>query len=310
MSTVFNCCTNPQITSGCSSYPASSIACLDSITNYIQKTPNDIIWEDVYDTNIRFWIQNTTTTNLKLFIEKVFEIKTIELLKPTEYKKLIYIINLIPASTWTSSPPPYTQKLKDWCSSENRETIENLLKFSKNTGLDFGNDKAALCGCHLPDSNYTHGNILGDNKVWCDPICLIPNAVKEKQCSQNVCILDDINIKVGLDVGYDISFDTLCGKTCQKGNCKCMFSSINVTRNDIDSLDGIDFTTNCGNDCWILDNDGNQTGLTDCSQVKDALEKQAGITPGGPSPFTITNLIYILITFIVIIIIFGIVLTV
>lgn len=323
-----HCCTSVTDSScglGCEEYSPSSPNCLSTLLNYIKATSrDDELWTNDINTlkSISFYIQNSGTS-LPLFIKQLFAgpnpIKDITKIRDEELKKVVDLCNF--------SPGTCDQVLNSYCSNMTRQTLGSLAAQSASNGIEIGNWINQLCGCHLPKKEYDiyekslnsgseggGGGPAGeDQSPQCDPACLFPGVVKTgatgsstsnstsnstsfKQCEQNVCIIDDVNINISRNFGGQINFNQLCGN-CAEGMCKCIFSNINVTENDINSLANVNFNLHCGNNCWIRENDGSITPLDDCSEVKAALGGGGGGGSGGsgqldPNSFTTLYILF------------------
>ena len=188
-------------------------------------------------------------------------------------------------------------QLKNMCSNYSREEIFNAYKTYLDLTKVNPNDPNAVayknifqaCGCHLPPSQYTEWGNLGVDEVntACDPMCMLPNVIPQfnngvkAQCSQSLCVLDNITIDIINSQTGNINFNTLCGGTgCANGNCRCIFSNINVIQTG-SSVGGINFSQNCGS-CSTPDpnNPGNFLQI-DC---KSGLP--SGVTPTSDTTWT------------------------
>lgn len=153
-------------------------------------------------------------------------------------------------------------QLKNMCGNYSRQDIFNAYKTYLELTNANPNDPNAIayknifqaCGCHLPASQYTEWGNLGVDEVntACDPMCMLPNVIPQftngvkAQCSQSLCVLDNITIDIINSQTGNINFNTLCGGTgCSNGNCRCIFSNINVIQTG-SSVGGINFSQNCG----------------------------------------------------------------
>ena len=175
-------------------------------------------------------------------------------------------------------------QLKVMCKPHTREEIFDAYKKYLDLTRVNPNDENAVayknifqaCGCHLPPTQYTEWGNLGVDEVnvACDPMCMLPNVIPQfnngvrAQCSQSLCVLDNITIDIINSQTGDINFITLCGN-CTRGNCRCIFSNINVVQSG-SSVGNINFEQNCGGNCSSPDpnNPGNfiqidcKTGLS------------------------------------------------
>lgn len=287
----FDCCTQATTASSqCVAYAPASEGCLQMMIAYINSTPKNILWDNDSATKnaINFYIQNATQPNIAKFTDAVMQkwFTNIDIMPIQEYSKVKRLCNLVDGVC--------DSYLNKWCKNITREQISKWFELSKKTGIQLYADMAQMCGCHLPSSEYIY------TPTQCDPVCLLPNTIKNqgKTCDQNVCIMDNININIGLNIGEKITFTTMCGN-CLPGQCKCIFSNINVKQSGIDSFLGIDFVTNCGNNCFIQDKVGGKLRPIDCSKVKEELIKETTPTngPSPPPPSTIWTLEIIFLAF-------------
>lgn len=122
------------------------------------------------------------------------------------------------------------------------------------------------CGCHLPPVQYESDgwSNLGVTET-CDPICMIPGVVPQwssagpLQCSQNLCIINDVKIDIINSNAGNITFNEVCGGCGNNGGgCRCIFSGINVFQSG-STVGNLNFSQNCAGNCQIPDinNPGN-----------------------------------------------------
>lgn len=122
------------------------------------------------------------------------------------------------------------------------------------------------CGCHLPPIQYESDGWanLGITET-CDPICMIPGVAPQwsssgpLQCTQNICIIDNVKIDIINSNAGNITFNEVCGGCGNNGGgCRCIFSNISVVESG-SAVGDLNFSQNCGGNCQIPDvnNPGN-----------------------------------------------------
>jgi hypothetical protein len=149
------------------------------------------------------------------------------------------LINLCKNTTYNDVVSAY----KEYINASNRESPEAIANLNK----------VNACGCHLQTDQYNQSGWgrLGITTP-CDPICLIPSAVPQwgsdapVNCSQNICILNDIKIDIINSNVKDINFNTICGGCGGSGSCRCVFSDISILESN-SSVGNINFVQSCGN---------------------------------------------------------------
>jgi len=178
-------------------------------------------------------------------------------------------------------------QLKAMCHAYTREQVFDAYKKYLELTRANPNDVNAIayknifqaCGCHLPPSQYTKWGNIGVTPP-CDPICMLPDTIPQfengvgVQCSQSLCVLDNITVDIINSQTGNINFNTLCGN-CTGGNCRCIFSNINVLLSGSSSAGNINFEQSCGGNCSMPDpnNPGNFIQI-DC---------KSGMPSGGSS---------------------------
>lgn len=153
-------------------------------------------------------------------------------------------------------------------SNPNRFTRQDISNAFANVGDLNSQNIVSACGCHLNEEEYreyVRDGIDEGNTNACDPLCKLPGTVPKytcegegnsqtctrANCSQNICVIDDVTIDIiNSNVG-DISFNLACGG-CQDGNCLCIFSDVNIL-NQASNVGDIRFSTGCGGNCVTVD---------------------------------------------------------
>jgi hypothetical protein len=120
----------------------------------------------------------------------------------------------------------------------------------------------SFCGCYAPAPSDPNLNVAGP----CDPLCsridTIPildvaaNNGLAKNCNQDVCVIDDVNItSINSTNPNGVNFTQLCNN-CGTGSCKCIIKlpNINQTLNSI-GIDSNNFGQFCGASsvCYLED---------------------------------------------------------
>lgn len=176
--------------------------------------------------------------------------------------------------------------LNQMCLGLERQDVLNAYNDYIKTGSISSKNIYQACACHLPASQYTAWADLGVNEsnVACDPLCMLPYAVTrtdagiQQECTQNLCLLNNISIDILNSQVGPINFDLACG-CAGSANCRCVFSDISIiTQNS--QTGKINFQENCGGNCSLPDprNPGNFIKVN-CN---------SGI-PVGPIPNNVSN---------------------
>ena len=175
--------------------------------------------------------------------------------------------------------------LNNMCSNLSREDILSAYK----NAITNKNDVASAniyraCGCHLPQSAYAAWANLGidETNVACDPICMLPNVVKQDVngqpavCNQSLCLIDNVAIDIVNSQTGPINFNMVCGCNGSGGTCRCIFSDVSIFQEN-STVGQLNFSQNCGS-CQIPDplNPGNFIPVN-CN---------TGIPSGGNIPTT------------------------
>jgi hypothetical protein len=112
-----------------------------------------------------------------------------------------------------------------------------------------GTNALSWCGCYLSDDEYKNDYSIDKE---CTPLCAAPGVLKlpsndgvlTKSCSQNICLIDNINLQLyGSQVGQ-IGFTQIC-PACQGGSCRCTISNSTLTIIDSD-IPMLNLSQNCG----------------------------------------------------------------
>lgn len=94
---------------------------------------------------------------------------------------------------------------------------------------------AQWCGCHLPTPEYEDYAARFNIPPQCSSICNRGDVIPITgingypiQCTQNVCIIDDVTVNViSSQIGGGIAFDQVCAN-CPAGGCSCIVSNTTV----------------------------------------------------------------------------------
>ena len=177
----------------------------------------------------------------------------------------------------TKYPGACDIELDNLCSTLTRDDIAdaNTAMRSNPSDLNAANLVGA-CGCHLPASQYTQGNEGSTDQgraEVCDPLCLLPGAVKvgvcssqgctPAQCQQSVCEMDNISVSIVNSNSGNVNFQSMCGD-CPSGTCQCVFSDISVHAVN-SNVGNINFEQQCGGGCFITDPKTNLPVQVDCT---------------------------------------------
>lgn len=90
------------------------------------------------------------------------------------------------------------------------------------------------CGCYMrPEEYENYVNNFGINES-CTPPCNRSTSIKKVnadntyvQCTQGVCIIDDVTINIANSSGGDVNFDQFC-TGCDNGGCSCIVNDSTV----------------------------------------------------------------------------------
>lgn len=116
-----------------------------------------------------------------------------------------------------------------------------------------------MCGCNLPEEEYSkYENLYGLPKS-CDPICARTDVVQATQitgdpqkCPGTICIIDDVNVNITDSKTGNFNFNQTCGGCYGTTTCKCIVSGVSV---DVvnSKIGNVDISEKC-------------TGSVDCYQ--------------------------------------------
>jgi len=161
------------------------------------------------------------------------------------------------------------------CDEVLKQKCKDVTREQMGTNINLAN----LCGCFMDDDQYKKFASFGVDRI-CDPICTIGSTVKPAnpsspvtkkeflKCSQSICVIDDVTIKLIGSAAGAVSFTQACGN-CGVGNkdsssCRCYISDTTVEA--VNSLiKDVNFNQQCGNNsiCSVTQPDGTQKEV-DC----------------------------------------------
>lgn len=129
-----------------------------------------------------------------------------------------------------------------------------------------------ICGCHLPEYEYS------SNRA-CDPICssydiikyIPPGMIVPDSCTSTVCIIDNFTlIANGSSVG-NITFNQACPYCSGITSCNCIIGDINIIAQD-SRMGGLNLEQNCGGSLECYSNiDGVKVPVENCSEYIQSL---------------------------------------
>lgn len=165
-----------------------------------------------------------------------------------------YTSNLLQACS--SVPGACDSGLNTMCGNYTRQDIIDAYnRYTSNPSDIQAKNIYSACGCHLPADQYS--NWAGDIDQTCDPLCQLAGSIpkgstlgQKDQCTQSVCIMDQISVDViNSNIGDGVSFNMVC-PGCSGGTCSCIFSqdTVNVLNSNVGK--GINFSADC-NTCAI-----------------------------------------------------------
>lgn len=116
-----------------------------------------------------------------------------------------------------------------------------------------------LCGCYLADDQYSrYTDVYGVPKE-CTPTCTVAGAVRVinedgytiRNCDQDVCVIDNINITLGNN-NSDVNFSQVCGGCGPDASCRCFISGYTIDASS-GLIGNIDFSQSCGGETVCTD---------------------------------------------------------
>lgn len=151
---------------------------------------------------------------------------------------------------------PFQELLQDICTKSPgmcQDGLYNACSSLTAKQLSTRPDLIKWCGCYLPPQEYEKYTNQFQLSVECTPLCSRPEAIKlaaengltEKTCTQDACIIDDINIALAnTTVQGSIKFNQICGGCT--GNCRCMMSNVTLLAANSSIGGNIDLSQTCG----------------------------------------------------------------
>lgn len=158
-----------------------------------------------------------------------------------------------------------------------RDTLIRMCKFTSEQTLNM--DLMQLCGCYLPDSEYTNTG----GRV-CDNLCVGATVIKyveegqtvPSRCSSGVCVIDGVSINISSSFGGDINFYQTC-PSCGPTPCRCIINDIDVLVDNVKSSN-LNIEQNCkgGTTCYVSGENGQQQEVP-CESYLAVLNKNTQV---------------------------------
>jgi len=229
--------------------------------------------------------------------KKYLSTNTITVPGDDEYNEFQEVLRM----SCTSLPGVCDTSLKPFCQPYSRE------KIASDGGL------INYCGCYAPLPNIDSVRSVIEKDPECDPLCTRIDTIplddgkgNVKQCTKDVCVIDDITIEATKSSigGGEINFNQVC-TTCKPGNCICIIAGVNVSETFKEAGGEVNFDQQCGtgSECLTIQPDGTDR-VVDC---KTAIENGNGGGTGsgnGGIPIWVWFIVAIVIIAVIVVILF------
>jgi hypothetical protein len=173
------------------------------------------------------------------------------------------IKNLLGEKPITALSTQEGEKLVELCNTYPgacQPSLNESCQIYKAESLTPGSTLQKLCGCHLPDSEYSkYADLLQNQVHQCAPVCQLPGTVfwatqdskgnwTIENCTQDYCIIDDVTIDLINSSAGNINLSQACSN-CSGGQCVCVLNDVDIKAVD-SSIGDVEMNQVCKSGCY------------------------------------------------------------